>query len=190
MLSRIVDIRTPESVRATCFNKVRHFLYDLTCDYPFFEEWLEHVFVMTYTKERVIITCESDDGIEIYGVCIIKNTKQEKKICTLRVAAEIQRQGIGTHLVSMAIALLGDDYPLITVPQKHLEPFKRFLSFFNFKISGRVKSVYNEDTYELVGKSTGRRYCLGSRIRVICNMVDIETRAVDFVIADENDYHL
>ena len=148
MFSRIVDIKTPESVKANCFNKVRHFLYDLTCDYPFFEEWLEHVFYMTYTKERVIITSESDDGIEIYGVCIIKNTKQEKKICTLRVATEMQRQGIGTHLVSMAIALLGDNYPLITVPQKHLEPFKRFLSFFNFKISGKVKSVYNEDTYE------------------------------------------
>ena len=57
------------------------------------------------------------------------------------------------------------------------------------KIEGDYFS-YNEDTYELVGKSTGRRYCLGSRIRVICNMVDIETRAVDFVIADENDHHL
>lgn len=57
------------------------------------------------------------------------------------------------------------------------------------KIEGDYFS-YNEDTYELVGKSTGRRYCLGSRIRVICNMVDIETRAVDFVISDENDHHL
>lgn len=148
MLSRIVDIRTPDSIKATCFNKVRHFLYDLNCDYPFFEEWLEHVFVMTDTEERAIITCESDDGVEIYGVCIIKKTEQEKKICTLRVSAEMQGQGIGTHLVSMAITLLGDDYPLITVPQKHLEPFKRFLSFFNFKIFDRVKSVYNEDTYE------------------------------------------
>lgn len=148
MLSRIVDIRTPESVKATCFNKVRHFLYDLNCDYPFFEEWLEHVFVMTDTDERTIITCESDDGVDIYGVCIIKNTEQEKKICTLRVASDMQRRGIGTHLVSVAITLLGDDYPLITVPQKHLEPFKKFLSFFNFKVSDRVKSIYNDDAYE------------------------------------------
>lgn len=148
MITRIVDINTPESVKTSCFNKVRHFLYDLNCDYPFFEEWLEHVFVMTYTEERTIITCESDDNMDIYGVCIIKNNEEEKKICTLRVATEMQRRGIGTHLVSIAITLLGDEYPLITVPQKHLYPYERFLSFFNFKISDKVKSVYNEDTYE------------------------------------------
>ena len=51
------------------------------------------------------------------------------------------------------------------------------------KIEGDYYS-YNEDTYELVGAVTGRRYCLGSRIKVICNMVDIGTRAVDFVLAD------
>lgn len=148
MVSRIVDIRTPESVKVTCFNKVRHFLYDLNCDYPFFEEWLENVFVMTDTEERTIITCESDNGVDIYGVCIIKNTEQEKKICTLRVASDMQRCGIGTHLVSMAITLLGDDYPLITVPQKHMDPYRKFLSFFNFKVSDKVKSIYNDDTYE------------------------------------------
>lgn len=45
--------------------------------------------------------------------------------------------------------------------------------------------TYNEDTYELVGQATGRRYALGTRIRVICNMVDITTRAVDFILADD-----
>ena len=123
MISRIVDYRTPEDIKRTCFNKVRHFLYDLKCDYPFFEEWLEHVFVMSYTKERSIITCESDDGLEIYGVCIIKKNEQENKICTLRVAKEMQRRGIGTRLIGTAITLLHDELPLITVPEKHLKPF-------------------------------------------------------------------
>lgn len=163
MLSRIVDIKTPESIKANCFNKVRHFLYDLNCDYPFFEEWLEHVFVMTYTEERAIITCESDDERDVYGVCVIKKDKEEKKICTLRVAAEMQRQGIGTHLVNIAINLLGDEYPLITVPQKHLEPFKCFLNYFNFKIVNKVKSVYNEGSYEYYfNKPYLREYALMS----------------------------
>ena len=52
------------------------------------------------------------------------------------------------------------------------------------KIEGDYFS-YNEDTYELVGHSTGRRYALGTKVRVICNMVDIATRAVDFVLADD-----
>ena len=45
--------------------------------------------------------------------------------------------------------------------------------------------TYNEDTYELTGRATGRRYCLGERIRVICNMVDLDDRTVDFVLADD-----
>ncbi|MBO4266695.1 MAG: ribonuclease R [Lachnospiraceae bacterium] len=42
--------------------------------------------------------------------------------------------------------------------------------------------TYNEETYELVGRGTGRRFCLGTRIRVVCNMVDIGTRTVDFIL--------
>ena len=45
--------------------------------------------------------------------------------------------------------------------------------------------TYNEDTYELIGRGTGRRFCLGTRIHVICNMVDMDTRTVDFVLADD-----
>ena len=52
------------------------------------------------------------------------------------------------------------------------------------KIEGDYYS-YNEDTYELVGRGTGRRFCLGTRIRVVCNMVDIWTRTVDFILADD-----
>ena len=44
--------------------------------------------------------------------------------------------------------------------------------------------TYNEDTYELVGHATGR-YALGTKIRVVCNMVDLATRAVDFILADD-----
>ncbi len=42
---------------------------------------------------------------------------------------------------------------------------------------------YNEDRYELVGESTGKRYVLGQTIDVRVNSVDITLRAVDFVLA-------
>ncbi len=45
--------------------------------------------------------------------------------------------------------------------------------------------TYNEDTYELIGQATGRRYALGTKVRVICNMVDLALRTVDFVLADD-----
>ncbi len=52
------------------------------------------------------------------------------------------------------------------------------------KIEGDYFS-YNEDTYELTGRATGRRFCLGTKIRVVCNFVDMETRTVDFILADD-----
>ncbi len=45
--------------------------------------------------------------------------------------------------------------------------------------------TYNEDTYELTGRATGRKYSLGTKLRVVCNMVDTATRTVDFVLADD-----
>ena len=42
---------------------------------------------------------------------------------------------------------------------------------------------YNEDRYELVGESTGKRYVLGQTIDVRVNSVDITLRTVDFVLA-------
>ena len=45
--------------------------------------------------------------------------------------------------------------------------------------------TFNEDKYELTGSATGRRYALGMRVRVICNMVDLELRIVDLIPADD-----
>lgn len=43
---------------------------------------------------------------------------------------------------------------------------------------------YKEDAYEIKGIATGRRYALGMKIKVVCNMVDLEAHTVDFVLAD------
>lgn len=45
--------------------------------------------------------------------------------------------------------------------------------------------TYKEDTYELVGEATGRRFCLGQQISVCVNSVDLALRAVDFILADD-----
>ena len=46
--------------------------------------------------------------------------------------------------------------------------------------------VYNESTYELIGQAKGRRFALGNKIKVIVNAVDIELRAIDFVLAEDS----
>ena len=45
--------------------------------------------------------------------------------------------------------------------------------------------IYKEDTYELVGEATGRRFSLGEKIAVCVNSVDYTIRTVDFILADD-----
>lgn len=44
--------------------------------------------------------------------------------------------------------------------------------------------VYHEESYELIGQASGKRYALGNKVKVVVNAVDIELRAVDFVLAE------
>ena len=41
---------------------------------------------------------------------------------------------------------------------------------------------YKEETYELVGEATGRRFTLGQKVKVRVNAVDMTLRAVDFLL--------
>jgi ribonuclease R len=53
-------------------------------------------------------------------------------------------------------------------------------------ISGLVGDYfyYNEDNYELTGERTHKRYVLGQTVNVRVNAVDMELRAVDFVLEE------
>ena len=51
------------------------------------------------------------------------------------------------------------------------------------KIPGDYYSC-SEETHELIGHATGRRFALGMKVKVVCNMVDLTMRTVDFVLAE------
>ena len=42
-----------------------------------------------------------------------------------------------------------------------------------------------EDSYELVGEGSGKRYVLGQTVKVRVNAVDMALRAVDFVLYED-----
>lgn len=45
---------------------------------------------------------------------------------------------------------------------------------------------YNEKTYELIGESSGKIFALGTKIDIIVNGVDMVTKTIDFLIADDD----
>ena len=47
---------------------------------------------------------------------------------------------------------------------------------------------YSEETYEMIGRDTGRSYKLGQRIRIMVDGVDYFQKSIDFVLAPEDDF--
>ena len=46
---------------------------------------------------------------------------------------------------------------------------------------------YQEDTYELVGEATNKRYKLGQKVRVMAVATDMLLRTIDFELAKEQE---
>ncbi len=137
----IINKTTPNALRQSASARIRAFLHDLNCNYPHFDEWLNNVLLKTATDERTIVMCLDDERIA--GLVILKDTADEKKICTLRVASGYRRRGVGTSLIGISQQILGTEKPLITVSDEHINVFRHFLSRFGFVQKSQVKSVYN-----------------------------------------------
>ncbi len=54
------------------------------------------------------------------------------------------------------------------------------------KLSGDYYD-YNEETYEMVGRDTGRSFKLGQKIKIVVNDVDVLDKSIDFVLAPEEE---
>lgn len=132
------------------FLSMQNFLFDLEVEYPFFLRWLYKVFEeLQVSDKRIILICCDDNNIfAIRGVAILKNTSEERKICTLRVLPSYRHQGIGTTLLRKATEVLNDPYPLITVSGIHMDSFGPFLKKNGFVIKDKIKSLYKRGCYE------------------------------------------
>lgn len=134
----------------TFYKLFQNILSDLEIEYPFFLKWLHKVFCeLQITEERIILVyCNDSNIFEIMGLAILKNTIEERKICTLRVLPKYRRQGIGTCLLRKSTEVLNDPYPLITVSGMHMDSFGPFLRKNDFVLKDKIKSLYIRGCYE------------------------------------------
>lgn len=145
----ILNKYTDKSVLRHYTGQVRLFLYDMTCDYPFFGEWLNMAMSeLTTGRREALVLTEEDKPRRLIGLTILKNDPEEKKICTIRIAPDFQHRGWGTVLIKKSMEILGTDKPLITVSEKHIDVFKAFLKQFDFQVVNKMKSLYHVGEYE------------------------------------------
>lgn len=121
-------------------SKINDFLSCLYCKYPDFERWLERSFEELPSGKRIMVLDE-EDGV-IRGLAILKNTIEEKKICTLRVDEKCRNGKIGTRLLQESYKLLGTSTPLMTVNEEHIKEYMPFLKQNGAKYLGYVESMY------------------------------------------------
>lgn len=131
------------------FYQVYSFLRRLNIEYPGFSKWYKGLFSENKELEqgREIIICEM--GYYIAGVAILKSAEAEKKICTLRVAAPFQRQGVGRKLVEISFGWLQDDKPLITMHKSKQREFSALLDYYGFVLEQSQWNYYNIFSTEL-----------------------------------------
>lgn len=126
--------------------QIVQFMGDLAYEYPKFDEWLNRVFDEISQGKRVILL-DVEGGV-IRGLAILKDTVDEKKVCTLRVDERYRRQGIGSALIKESYRILRTDTPLMTVSEKHIDIFKDFLRENGAKLFESVTGLYNNGEQE------------------------------------------
>ncbi|MGE5409870.1 MAG: GNAT family N-acetyltransferase, partial [Clostridiales bacterium] len=104
-------------------NKVYQELYTLNAEYSNFYSWYyQKVLPGIFDGTRTILLKLHQNNLA--GISILKESLNEKKICTLRVSHNFRRTGIGKELLNQSFEELQTATPLITVSSKHLDEFR------------------------------------------------------------------
>lgn len=135
------------------FEKMANQLYyvtdHLSVDYPHHYEWFykKHLPFIGNGEREVLFVRQNDN---ICGVAFIKNTKEEKKVCTFYVAEYARNIGVGGQLMKMAMKLLKTEQPLITMPASKVRFFLHFIYKYDWKITQIIDGYYTKEHDEIV----------------------------------------
>ena len=131
---------------AALYDQILNLIKPINDTYPEHTKWFMEKFIPgLQKKERMYIIAQDEDNT-LAGCVLIKNTEEEKKICTLFVNPKFRRQGLGKQLMEQTLKELGE-HPLITVSIRNLSQLSRLLEQCGFHLSATKKGVYNsEDT--------------------------------------------
>lgn len=116
---------------------------ELELDYPNHYHWFHEKFCKELDgKVREIIFCL--DNETPIGIIFLKNSKDEKKICTIYVEKEYRNIGIGTHLLLKSFTFLNTTKPLITMPEYKVKDFEKIIRNYNWEKTEIIESCYSD----------------------------------------------
>lgn len=177
----------PPEQMSLYYTQIRRFVKKLVFEYTDFRKWFLELFQngVLLKEGREILLCECD--YQLAGIAILKNDRNEKKICTLRVAKAFQRNGIGQNLMELSFEWLNEDKPLITIHDSKRQEFKRLFERYDFQLEEERKGYYRLFSTELVynGILPEKQFLL-NRIEV----VDLQEEIKRYILSGEKNFNM
>lgn len=131
------------------FNSYYLILNDIQELYPEFKYWYStKVIPGLINGSREILTEYREN--RLIGIAIIKNEKDEKKICTIKVLPEYQNKGIGIKLFKRALSSLNTNKPFVTVPEERFNEFHKIFTYYGFQLTQIIEGYYREGKKEYI----------------------------------------
>jgi ribosomal protein S18 acetylase RimI-like enzyme len=129
------------------FPKLTSFLTNVAPLYPNFDTWLNFTFRRNLLSgERQIALAHN--GSQILGTALLKNSIEEKKICTFYVAPNYRNLNIGSQLMDLTLSTLDSHRSFITVSEERKNELNPLLSSKGFTISNSVDGLYRKNSTE------------------------------------------
>ena len=144
------DIRCIETKEKSLIKSIGDMLSFLKKDYPYFYNWYNGKVVNKKDNgsRNIYIATPVDNSNVIAGVLILKDTKEEKKICTLCVMEAYRGNGIGSSFVELAIEVLKTNKPMITVSESNRDLFSPLLLKYKFEEKKEYLGYYRNGSSE------------------------------------------
>lgn len=134
------DSANPERLRKIAeeiFKNISH----LGALYPNFADWYFNKVVNGLVNGSRSFIIEFRDG-KFAGVAILKDTENEKKICTLSINDEFKSKGLGYKLFEKSMRLLNTDKPLASVSEDRLPEFEKIFDKLGYQYSAEYSGLY------------------------------------------------
>ncbi|SHH35040.1 GNAT family N-acetyltransferase [Desulfosporosinus lacus] len=127
----------PEKYIVSIYNELK----GLNGIYPGFNNWYFNSVVngLNLNSRSIVLKI---NGSNIMALAILKDTIEEKKICTLFVKNKFKGLGIGRDLMSQCLYTLDYPKPIITISANRMKEFKTLIKEFDFKLFEEYKSYY------------------------------------------------
>lgn len=122
----------------------------LRTEYPDFTSWFYDKVVpgLENGSRDIFIATSSRDYNHANGILILKNTNNEKKICTLFVDEQSRKNGLGCKFIELAMNRLDTNFPIITISENRKNDFNKLLQKFDFKLFDRYGDFYKKGITE------------------------------------------